>query len=313
MTVLTISMAGDSHKLTALASSALLLAGGAGLVFYFGYARAKDVTRRVGMVRAGADPGYATKSAAAGSQDFQFTEDYLGLSVPEQEQIARIFGGYGVAPAKALFCFRVMRLISAVLGAALTYWAGIGLMPPLPYTLPAIAAICGWYLAVFPVRSGTAKRLKSVSTGLPDALELLAVCADAGMSLESALYRVAGQLRDSQPALAAELSLTWAQITIFPNRDQAFTNLAERIGLPSLRIVASTLSQSMKYGTPLAQSLRTAASELRNIRLSQMEERAHRLPVLLTLPMMLLIMPVTFLLICGPAAIRILDIFAQQQ
>ena len=149
----------------------------------------------------------------------------------------------------------------------------------------------------------------AVAQGLPDAIELLAICADAGVSLESGLQRVSRELRETQPALASELALTWAEISIFPNRDQALLNLAERMELQSLRSVVGTLSQSMRFGTPLAQSLRGAAAEMRNDGLLRLEERANRLPVMLTFPVMLLIMPTIFLIVGGPAVIKILDTF----
>ena len=159
------------------------------------------------------------------------------------------------------------------------------------------------------VRIALGRYRKAVALGLPDAIELLAICADAGISLESGLQRVSRELRLTQPALAGELALTWAQISIFPNRDQALFNLAERVNLPSLRSIVGTLSQSMRFGTPLAQSLRTAAIEMRNDRLLRLEERANRLPGLMTFPVMLLIMPTIFLIVGGPAVIKILDTF----
>ena len=100
---------------------------------------------------------------------------------------------------------------------------------------------------------------------------------------------------------------SWAQISIFPNRDQALFNLADRMDLPSLRSVVGTLSQSMRFGTPLAQSLRMAAAEMRTDRLMRVEERANRLPGMLTFPVMLLIMPTIFLIVGGPAVIKVMD------
>ncbi len=116
-------------------------------------------------------------------------------------------------------------------------------------------------------------------------------------------------MRHSHPSLAEELALTAADLKILPSRDQALSNLADRVDVPSVRSVATTLSQTMRYGTPLAQALRTVASELRNDSLLALEERANRLPTLMTLPMMLFIMPTIFLIVGGPAALRLMDTF----
>jgi tight adherence protein C len=294
-----------------LAGMTALFAAGTGLMLYSAHLRAKDISRRVQLVQPAAKQGNGIESGTGGPPDFQFKTEYQGLSIAEQEQVARMFHAFQVSPDKALFYFTIVRLMAVVISGALAYLAFAAKSWPLPLLLPVAVSITAWFIPLFPVKMGAKKRRHAVGVGLPDALELLAVCADAGMSLESALQRVAQELRDVQPALAAELSLTWAQICIFPNRDKALLNLADRIGLPSLRQVASALAQSMRYGTPLAQSLRVAASELRNSRLSEMEERAHRLPVLLTFPMMLLILPTIFLIVGGPVAIKILNIVSR--
>ena len=130
------------------------------------------------------------------------------------------------------------------------------------------------------------------------------------MSLEDGLQRVARELKESQPALADELALTWAELNILPSRAQALANLADRVDIPSVRSVVSMLSQSLRFGTPLAQSLRVGAVEMRNDQMTLLEERASRLPALMTIPVMLFIMPTIFLIIGGPAALRLIDMFA---
>jgi tight adherence protein C len=181
-------------------------------------------------------------------------------------------------------------------------------LPVLLLTL-TVGAIAGWLLPILFIDYNIKQRTKAVAMGLPDALELLVVCVEAGLSLEDGLQRVARELEDSQPALADELTLTWAEINILPNRAQALANLAARTDIPSVRSVVSTLSQSMKFGTPLAQSLRVGATEMRNDQMMQLEERASRLPALMTIPVMLFIMPTLFLIIGGPAALRLIDTF----
>jgi tight adherence protein C len=170
-----------------------------------------------------------------------------------------------------------------------------------------VAVILGWLMPVQIIRGMVRRRVQAVSDGLPEALELLVVCAEAGLALEDGLDRITEELRRSQPMLAEELATTSADLKILPDRDQAFHNLAERIGTPGMRSVVTTLSQTLRYGTPLATALRTAAAELRNEMLLSLEERANRLPSLLTVPMMAFIMPTIFLVIGGPVALRVLD------
>jgi tight adherence protein C len=171
------------------------------------------------------------------------------------------------------------------------------------------AAIAGWILPILFIARAAKKRTKAVAAALPSALELLVVCVEAGLSLEDALQRVSRELRDSEPALSDELALTWAEVNILPNRTQALANLAERVAVPSVRSVVGMLSQSLRFGTPLAQSLRAGAIEMRNDQMMVLEEKASRLPALMTIPVMLFIMPTIFLIIGGPAALRLMDTF----
>jgi tight adherence protein C len=287
---------------------AAVLIGGVILIFSSISLRSRALTRRIEMVQtrpAAADlaPDPSTR------EDQQFEEGTQGLSVPEQRQIARFFNAYKVAPDAAILYFTLFRLSAVVMLSGLAYLAGSRTTWPLPMLIATVAAAAGWFIPIIAVRIALGRYRKAVALGLPDAIELLAICADAGISLESGLQRVSRELRVTQPALANELALTWAQISIFPNRDQALLNLAERVNLPSLRSIVATLSQSMRFGTPLAQSLRTAAIEMRNDRLLRLEERANRLPGLMTFPVMLLIMPTIFLIVGGPAVIKIMDTF----
>ncbi len=285
---------------------AAFLIGGLVLILSSLNMRSRALARRIEMVQS--RPA-AVMEPSVERDEQQFEEGTQGLSVPEQRQIARFFSGYNVAPDAAILYFTLIRLAAVLVLACVAYFAGSRTAWPLPVLIATIAAAAGWFIPIIVVRVAMGRYRKAVALGLPDAIELLAICADAGISLESGLQRVSRELRLTQPALANELALTWAQISIFPNRDQALFNLAERVNLPSLRSIVGTLSQSMRFGTPLAQSLRTAAVEMRNDRLLRLEERANRLPGLLTFPVMLLIMPTIFLIVGGPAVIKILDTF----
>jgi tight adherence protein C len=139
----------------------------------------------------------------------------------------------------------------------------------------------------------------------------LVISVEAGLALEDAINRIVGELRRSQPAMAEELALTGADLRILPSRDDALRRLAERVKLPSVHSVVITLSQTLKYGTPLAHALRVVAAELRNDELLKLEEQANRMPVLLTVPMIVFILPSIFLMIGGPAFLKVLDAFIQ--
>ena len=286
-----------------------ILLGGAFLIFSSMRVRTRTISRRVEMVQLRPAGAELASEDSVPSDDHQFEDGTQGLSVQEQRQIARFFAKYNIEPGPAILYFTLFRLSAIAVLASLAYLAGHKTTWPLPLLIATIASIAGWFIPIIFVRVALKNYRKAVALGLPDAIELLAICADAGVSLESGLQRVSRELRHTQPALGGELALTWAQISIFPNRDQALLNLADRMDLPSLRSVVSTLSQSMRFGTPLAQSLRTAAVEMRSERLLRLEERANRLPGLLTFPVMLLIMPTIFLIVGGPAVIKIMDTF----
>jgi tight adherence protein C len=142
---------------------------------------------------------------------------------------------------------------------------------------------------------------------LPDALDLLVICAEAGLSLDAALTRVARELGGSAPQLADEFGLTSVELGFLPNRRQALLNLAKRTDLASVRGVVNTLVQTERYGTPLAHALRVLAAEFRDERMLKAEEKAARLPATLTVPMILFILPTLFLVLIGPAIIRTLE------
>jgi tight adherence protein C len=236
-----------------------------------------------------------------------------GLSGEEQRQIARSMAKSGVPAGSALALFAAARFFAMGASATAAYFAAPGDsgFPMLPALCGAAVAIACWLVSLVPIRFQLKQHRKSAGDGLPDALELLAICVGAGLSLESALQRVAAEMKLSRPALSGELELTWAEISISPDREQALANFAERVNLPAVRSVIGTLAQSMRFGTPLTQSLRSAANEMRNLQLIALEKRAARLPALLTIPVMLFIMPAIFLIVGGPAAIKLVDLFGQ--
>lgn len=153
------------------------------------------------------------------------------------------------------------------------------------------------------------KRSAAIRKGLPDALDLLVICAEAGLTVDAAFHRVAKELGKAYPELGEEFQLTAIELGFLTDRRQAFENLAERIDLDSIRGVVTTMIQTEKYGTPLASALRVLSAEFRNERMMRAEEKAARLPAIMTVPLILFILPVLFVVILGPAACSIKDSF----
>ncbi len=188
-------------------------------------------------------------------------------------------------------------------------YAGLSALPTLA-GLGLLGVGLGWYLPHVAMGRSALNRRRSIAHGLPDAIELLVIAVEAGLSLEDGMNRIVVELRGPQPAMVDELALTSADMKILPSRDDALHKLAERVNLPSVRSVVITLSQTLRYGTPLAQALRIIAAELRNDALVKLEEQANRMPVLLTIPMILFILPSLFLVIGGPAFVKVLDVLS---
>ena len=151
------------------------------------------------------------------------------------------------------------------------------------------------------------KRTAAIRKGLPDALDLLVICAEAGLTVDAAFSRVSRELGKAYPELGDEFALTSIELGFLTDRRLAFENLARRIDLDSVRGVVTTMIQTEKYGTPLASALRVLSAEFRNERMMRAEEKAARLPAIMTVPLILFILPVLFIVILGPAACSIND------
>ncbi|MEP3050264.1 MAG: type II secretion system F family protein [Erythrobacter sp.] len=154
------------------------------------------------------------------------------------------------------------------------------------------------------------KRTDEIRKGLPDALDLLVICAEAGLTVDAAFNRVAKELGRAYPELGDEFALTAIELSFLSERKQAFDNLAYRVDLEAVKGVVTTMVQTERYGTPLASALRVLSAEFRNERMMRAEEKAARLPAIMTVPLILFILPVLFIVILGPAACSIADAFA---
>ncbi|MGF1629428.1 MAG: type II secretion system F family protein [Kiloniellaceae bacterium] len=165
----------------------------------------------------------------------------------------------------------------------------------------------GAYLPDIMVYNAAQKRREAIRKSLPDALDLMVICSEAGLSLDSTLMRVADEMQKTAPELSDEFGLTGLELGFLPDRRTAMQNFAKRTDLSVIRGMVGTLLQAERYGTPLAQSLRVLSAESREERAMKAEEKAARLPALLTVPMIIFILPPLFVVLIGPAALRTID------
>jgi tight adherence protein C len=171
------------------------------------------------------------------------------------------------------------------------------------------AALVGYYLPDLFVSNAIARRQESIMVAFPDALDLLLICVESGMSVESGFAKVAAEIGESSVELAEEFALTTAELSYLPDRKQAFENLAKRCGHQGVKAVATALNQAERYGTPLGQALRVCAQENREMRMAEAEKKAAALPAKLTVPMILFFLPCLFIVIMGPAVMKVMKMF----
>ena len=177
------------------------------------------------------------------------------------------------------------------------------------YGLVAGTFVLGYKGPDIYLKNRITKRSNEIRKGLPDALDLLVICAEAGLTVDAAFHRVSKELGKAYPELGDEFALTAIELGFLTDRRQAFENLATRVNLDAIRGVVTTMIQTEKYGTPLASALRVLSAEFRNERMMRAEEKAARLPAIMTVPLILFILPTLFIVILGPAACSINDSF----
>ena len=180
----------------------------------------------------------------------------------------------------------------------------LGLAPVARFAVSCGAAFVGFYLPNVFVQNVITRRQDSIRKAFPDALDLLLICVESGMSIEAAFQKVASEIGSQSVELAEELALTTAELSYLQERRAAYENLAKRTGLPGVKAVSTSLIQAERYGTPLGQALRIMAQENRDIRMSEAEKKAAGLPPKLTVPMIVFFLPVLFAVILGPAIIK---------
>jgi tight adherence protein C len=217
--------------------------------------------------------------------------------------------GYrGQAPYVAFLFFRLVTPVAMFLVAMFYFFVVLELDQPATVKAGLCLAVAygGMQLPFLFLKNRIAKRQLSIKRAFPDTLDLLLICVESGMSIEMAFRKVSLEIGSQSIALAEELTLTTAELSYLPDRKQAYENLAKRTDLEGVKSVCMALQQAERYGTPLAQSLRVMSQENRDMRMSEAEKKAAALPPKLTVPMILFFLPVLFVVILGPAAIRVM-------
>src|SRR5436309_1342843 len=216
-------------------------------------------------------------------------------------------GHRGNAPYITFLFFRMVTPIVFMI-LAVIYVFGISHMQqstPIKIGMCIAAAYLGLQAPMLFLKNAISKRQLSIRRAFPDALDLLLICVESGMSIETAFRKVSIEIGSQSVALAEELTLTTAELSYLPNRQTAYENLAKRTDLEGVKSVCMALQQAERYGTPLGQSLRVMAQENRDMRMTEAEKKAASLPPKLTVPMILFFLPVLFVVILGPTGIKV--------
>ncbi|MEP3420508.1 MAG: type II secretion system F family protein [Erythrobacter sp.] len=281
--------------------------------------RVKSLNDRRDELKAGIVTGGTKKRASLvrKSDTTDKVKDSLGkLNVLEQSQIQAVqqklaHAGYRNKEL-AVIVIGLRAIMPIVLGAigflmiyVVEYFPDWGPMTRLGAV--SVMLIAGYKGPELFLSNKASKRTLEIQKGLPDALDLLVICAEAGLTVDAAFNRVAKELGRAYPELGDEFALTAIEMSFLSERKMAFDNLAYRVNLEAVKGVVTTMVQTEKYGTPLASALRVLSAEFRNERMMRAEEKAARLPAIMTIPLILFILPVLFIVILGPAACSISD------
>jgi len=229
----------------------------------------------------------------------------------EEARLKLIQAGYrGHAPYVTYLFFRLVAPIAMLIATSVYVFAILELDQP--FFVKAGICIAGTYLGMhLPLvilKNRIARRQQSIKRAFPDTLDLLLICVESGMSIEAGFKKVADEIGTQSIPLAEELTLTTAELSYLPDRRQAYDNLGKRTNLEGVKSVCMALQQAERYGTPLANTLRVLAQENRDMRMTEAEKKAAGLPPKLTVPMILFFLPVLFVVILGPAVIKVMGV-----
>lgn len=216
--------------------------------------------------------------------------------------------GYRSPGAPVVFLFVRLGTTVGFVAAVVVFLLLAKDAPPVAHKVAAVAVAlaAGFFLPALLVKNQAQKRQEQITLAFPDALDLLVICTEAGLSIEAAFARVTEEIGESSSVMAEEMGLTSAELAYLGDRRKAYANLADRTGVQAARSLATTLIQSEKYGTPVSQALRVLADENRSDRMAKAEKKAGALPAQLTVPMIVFFLPALFVAIIGPAIIQIM-------
>lgn len=306
-------LVGDSERLSLVFTLAVALGMFVfvlGLMFLLGSA-SDPLRRRLALIGGNARPSSSVRLAKA-------LEPISPYILPQKDwerskiSTRLVHAGYRTGSALTIFyaakTFVGLALLVIVLVAA-TWYPGFSTNQVVFFA--ALAAFLGSVLPNYVLDRQVKKRQKLIRNGFPDALDLLVVCAEAGLGLNMAIQRVSRELNASHPALGDELSLVNVEIRAGVDRVEALRNLAQRTGLEDIRGLVSLLTQSLRFGTSIADTLRVYAEEFRDRRMQRAEEQAAKIGTKLIFPLVFCIFPSFFLVAVGPAALRLIDVFGR--
>jgi tight adherence protein C len=223
-------------------------------------------------------------------------------------------GFRGPRPVSTFYFFRfILPFAFAVTAALYLFFVNDFGMPPMNRVVCCFVGLTlGYYAPNIYISNVAQKRRESIVGAFPDSLDLLLICVESGMSIEAAIQKVSQEIGGASIELAEELTLLTAEISYLPERRMAYEGLAMRTNHPGIRSVTTAMIQAERYGTPLGAALRVMAKENRDMRLAFAEKKAAQLPAKLTVPMILFFLPVLFIVILGPAVLKVQDMVAQQ-
>lgn len=304
----------NQERLLVLAALAVLFLVATALMLH-GMTQRQRVAQRLRSIQPGAERG-ATLSpagAALGRVEGLGASVLRGklLSPATLEGLEQTLRAAGFRGERALGLFvgaKILLLLATPLASLLAGYLldfdDIGLL-----FAGMVGAVVGLLAPDFIASRLRARYLAKLERGLPDGLDLLVICAEAGLALQPAMQRVADEITDVYPAVAAEFGLTLHELRVLTDRREALHRMGRRTSVAALQRLSQTLVQSTQYGTPMSQALRMLAAELRQEQLVLFEARAGRLPVLLTMPMIFFILPTLFLMVGGPAILQVLRVW----
>lgn len=308
------SQISPTYILAALAVCAVLLVVGAGALA-IEMERSRKLNKRIDLAINGRSAAVVEEAKPDGSPLLQLVSSF-GMFIARSGLLSRktlqemtaTLEGAGFRGGKGLGLFIGAKILLLFLTPALLYFALKNFMPGTLGLCVKIGggAVGGMLLPEIIATNIRKRHLEQVERGVPDALDMLVICADAGLALEAGIARVAQEIQLLNPDLAQELNQTSRELQIGADMRSVMASLGQRTDLDVLKRLATTLAQSLQFGTPLTQALRSLSAELRAEALVRFEDKAGKLPTLMTLPMIVFILPCVFLIVGGPAVINVM-------